>query len=237
MIRAKTGFEICEEVLVSSKSELFELLFEDVPLHATEYATFLADKGVYIVDSNGHKLLRLECEEGKKVLLHELQEGHITAEDILNTYLGTLFVILDQAGIIEKPTITYYTGKGFIEPIDIKVVDHPSGFMKGSFTLFDWLISKNYRSIRIDKVKTIPTLIYDPLEEFDNRKSNNLIVIFEKDSLKELAIMGFENFLQVKEVFLHATPFHINAIFFGCLKFKIRKMLGFKKPPALESSS
>ncbi|MCD6372328.1 MAG: hypothetical protein J7L37_02080 [Thermococcus sp.] len=237
MIRAKTEFETCEEVLISSKSKLFELLFEDIPPNPVGYATSLVDRGVYIVDSEGNKLLRLECQAGKNVLLHELQKANIAPEDIINTYLGTLFTVLDQAGIIEKPTLSYYTGTQFIEPVEIKVVEHSSGFMKGSFTLFDWLISKNYRSIWIDKVKPLPAPIYDPLDAFDTRKSDNLIVIFEKESLKKLAVMGFENFLQVKEIFIHATSFHINAVFFGHLKFKIKKMLRFKKPPTPESSS
>ncbi|NJD99220.1 hypothetical protein E3E26_05420 [Thermococcus sp. LS1] len=226
MIRAKTEFDACKEVFISSTPKLFELLFEDIPIRHPEYATFLADRGVYIIDSNGYKLLRLECREGKKLLLQELHDRNIEPQTVLDTYLGTLFAVFEQANIKEKTTLAYYTGNEFVEPIEIKVIGHPSGFMKGSFTLFDELISKNYRSIRLDKVKKPPTLTYDPLEAFDNRISNSSILIFEKDTLRELAVMSFENFLKVKEIFIHTTHFHINAVFFGYLKFKIRKMQG-----------
>ncbi len=226
MIKAKTEFGTCKEVFVSSTSKLFELLFEDIPIRHTEYVTFLADKGVYIVDSDSNRLLRLECQEGKKVLLKELHDGNIEPQTVLDTYLNTLFAVFERANIREKTTLTYYTGEEFVEPVDIKVIDHPLGFMRGSFTLFDELISKNCRGIRLDRVKEPPALIYDPLEAFDNRISNSSILIFEKDSLKELAVMSFENFLKVKEIFIHTTHFHINAAFFGYLKFKIRKMQG-----------
>ena len=226
MIRAKTEFDICKEVFISSTPKLFELLFEDIPVRHTKYATFLTDKGVYIIDSSGYKLLRLECQEGKKVLLQELYHKNIEPQTVLDTYLGTLFAVFEQADIKEKTTLAYYTGDEFVEPTQIKVIGHPLGFMKGYFTLFDELISKNYRSIRLDKVKKPPTLTYDPLEAFDNRISNSSILIFEKDTLKELAVISFENFIKVKEIFMHTTRFRINASFFGYLKFKIRKMQG-----------
>ncbi len=226
MIPAKTEFDSCEEVFLSSTPKLFELLFEDIPISHPEYATFLADRGVYIIDSNGYKLLRLECESGKKLLLQELYENNIEPQTVLDTYLGTLFEVFEQANIMEKTTLTYYTGDELVEPIEIKVIGHPSGFMKGSFTLFDKLISENCHSIRLDMVKKPPALIYDPLEVFDNRISSTSIVIFEKDTLKELAIMNFGSFMRVKGIFIHTTHFHINAVFFGYLKFKIRKMTG-----------
>jgi hypothetical protein len=226
MITAKTGFEECQELLVSSTSTLFNLLIEDVPLTRLKYLTPLADKGVYIATEDNDKLLRLECESGKNVLLQELKKHDVPPQVVLNTYLKHLFWVLEKTGIKEKTEILYYVGGRFVKPLRVTVADHPLGFMRGEYTLFDKVIAGNYRVLQLVEPKRPPFIIYNPLYEFDNLRSANMIFVFEKTTREELAAMEFKTSMEAKEIFLSTTHYHINEILFGFIKFKIRKVLG-----------
>ncbi|NJE46383.1 hypothetical protein E3E35_02930 [Thermococcus sp. GR7] len=226
MVTVEIDGDACSVVSMSSHSKLFEFLFENMPIQSLHYRTFLADKGVYIVETHGTKLLRLECPEGKKALLHELHRSEITPQVFLETYLRALFNVLDLAKIKEKVVLQYYVVDKFVQPVKIEIKDHPAGFRKGSFTLIDELIAQNYGKVGLGNVRKLTKIRYDPLDIFGGKTIGNTILIFNKRDLRELAFLYFDDYKTAKTLFTHTTDFYLNSVFFGHLKFKIRKFLG-----------
>ncbi|WP_456367109.1 hypothetical protein [Thermococcus sp.] len=225
VIRVKTEFETCQEVLISSTATMFNFLIEDIPFTKTKFLTPLADRGIYVATRDDEKLLRIECEKGKNVLLHELEANEVTPKMLLELYLTSLFLILEKIGVKEKTEATFYVRGEFVVPQRIRVVSHPLGFMRGEYTLFDKIIASNYRALSLEP-KPLPIVLYNPLHEFDNIRLANTIVIFERNTREELSRLEFKTNREAKEVFRNTTHYHINEVFFGYIKFKIRKVLG-----------
>ncbi|WP_143597786.1 hypothetical protein [Thermococcus thioreducens] len=213
-------------MFVTSTSKLFELLFDDVVIQSPAYKSFLVDSGIYIVDSHGTKLLRMECPEGKGALLDDLYYMDITPETVIETYLAALFNLLDLIKIREKLFPEYYVLDKVVQPTKIEIKDHPAGFRKGTFTLIDEIIARNYRRIRIGTPRKLARVRYDPLDAFGARVLANTILLFDKKDFRELAFLHFKDHRIARTLYTHSTDSYLNSAFFGYLKFKVRKFLG-----------
>ncbi|ASJ04322.1 MULTISPECIES: hypothetical protein [Thermococcus] len=216
----------CKSLVLSSTSRLFELLFEDVAIQFPRYKSFLLDRGLYIVDSNGTKLLRMECPRGKGALLDELYYLDITPEAVIETYLSALFNLLEVVKIREKLFPEYYVLDKVVQPTKIEIKDHPAGFGRGTFTLIDELITRNYRRIKMGSPRKLTRVRYDPLDAFGARVLGNTILLFDKSDFRELAFLHFKDYRIARTLFTHSTDSYLNSAFFGYLKFKVRKFLG-----------
>lgn len=226
MIPVEMDGHTCKSIVVSSTSKLFELLFEDVVIQSPTYKSFLIDSGLYIVDSHGTRLLRMECPEGKRVLLDELYYLDITPETVIETYLMALFNLLELVKIREKLFPEYYVLDKIVQPTKIEIKDHPAGFRRGTFTLIDEIIARNYRRIKLGAPRKLARVRYDPLDAFGARVLSNTILLFDKKDLRELAFLHFKDHMTARMLFAHSTDSYLNSAFFGYLKFKVRKFLG-----------
>jgi len=226
MIPVEIGGDLCKSMLVSSTSKLFEFLFEDVVIQFPEYHTYFIDSGVYIVDSHGTRLLRMECRKGKKLLLDELVYHEIGPKMVLDTYLMALFNVLELVKVQEKTSPDYYVVDRIVQPTRIEIKEHPAGFRRGVFTLIDEIIARNYVRVRIGTPRRLTKIRYNPVDSFASRVIGNAILLFNKEDFRELAILHFESYRTAKELFAHTTDSYLTGIFFGYLKFKVRKFLG-----------
>ncbi|NJE09965.1 hypothetical protein [Thermococcus sp. MAR1] len=226
MIPVEIGGHTCKSILVSSTSKLFELLFADVVIQSPTYKSFLLDSGLYIVDSHGTKLLRMECSRGKGVLLDEFYYLGIPPETVIETYLTALFNLLEMVKIREKLFPEYYVLDKVVQPEKIEIKDHPAGFRRGTYTLIDELLARNYRRIKIGTPRKLARVRYDPLEAFGARVLANTILLFDKKDLRELAFLHFKDHRIARTLYTHSTDSYLNSAFFGYLKFKVRKFLG-----------
>lgn len=229
MITLKINGDNCESVSLSSTSKLFEFLFGDKDFQLLRYHTYLVDSGVYIVDSHGTKILRMECPEGKKALLDELAHQDIDPEMVLDTYLLALFNILDAAKVLEKVSLDYYVLGRIIQPTRIEVKEHPAGFRKGVFTLFDEIIARNYQRVKLGAPRKLIKVRYNPVNSFASKVVGNAILIFSKENFKELAILHFDSYRTAKGLSVHTADAYLTGVFFGYLKFKLSKFFGYKR--------
>lgn len=224
MIPVEIGGEKCDVIFMTSTSKLFELLLSDAPI-STHYSSPLIDRGVYIVNGQGDKLLRLECEGGKKALLETLRQRRIWPQTLLDLYLEALFNVLDAVKVSEKPRPQYYVIDRLVEPTKIEIKDHPAGFGKGSYTLIDRVVSRNYRILKIEGLQKLNKVLYNPVEAFSGKVLGNAILLFDRKDLRELGLLHFEDYLTARELFLHTTDFYLSGILWGHIKFKIREFL------------